>query len=63
MLSLKKMTPFLLCLVKGNIRTKDITENESEQKKLNSGLHTVTLMSTKVSETEKLVVGLTEDTK
>ena len=32
-------------------------------KKLNSGIHSVTLITTKVSETEKMMVGISDDTK
>ena len=63
----------ILKILENNGHTHTITNHEYlnkghyrkriRTKKLNSGIHSVTLITSKVSETEKMMVGVTDDTK
>ena len=63
----------ILKILENNGHTHTITNHEYlnkghyrkriRTKKLNSGIHSVTLIASKVSETEKMMVGVTDDTK
>jgi hypothetical protein len=63
----------ILKILENNGHTHTITNHEYlnkghyrkriRTKKLNSGIHSVTLITAKVSETEKMMVGVTDDTK